>query len=75
LVALINRKQEGFSMPAEAERKAFNLHASLSDLLRSYEEISPLPNPGTVDPIAARAERALFENRPLADWEPEKGEA
>lgn len=56
------------------ERKAFNLHAALTRLLGSYIHMrkdtssEPMFDDDPTDPVN-RAEKALFENRPLADWE------
>jgi hypothetical protein len=58
-----------------AETKAFCLHAALSSLLEYHKHLirdtNSEPTFGEPEEVTA-AERALFENRPLADWEPNK---
>jgi hypothetical protein len=53
------------------ERKAFNLHVAMTRLLESYKHLQKDTNsePLFEDDVVDRAGRALFENRPLADWE------
>lgn len=58
----------------DAEIKACNLHAALSSLLESYKDLRNDTNSWPMveydsDPDKI-AEKALFENAPLADWEP-----
>lgn len=55
-----------------AETKAFNLHRALSALLDDYKHLAKDTNsePMGEDLTVKNAEAALFENRPLADWEP-----
>lgn len=71
----INRNNGKSVMEAstsDAETKAVNLHAALSRLVEDYRELVKDTNsePTFGEPEAiVKAERALFENRPLADWE------
>jgi hypothetical protein len=68
---------EGYTVTdirTDAERKAYNLHVALSDLLRHYTELlkdtdswPTFESPNDPDNVAGRA---LFDNAPLADWEP-----
>jgi hypothetical protein len=58
-------------MSTEAERKAVNLHAALTSLLNYYKGLAKDcgHDPINGDEAVEMAESALFENRPLADWE------
>lgn len=63
-------------MNTEAETKAFNLHIALSRLLRRYRRLIKDTNSEPTfgeDESVTEAEKALFENRPMADWETKKG--
>jgi hypothetical protein len=53
------------------ERKAFNLHAAMTRLLDQYKRLQKETNsePLFENSVVDDAERALFNNRPLADWE------
>jgi hypothetical protein len=57
----------------DAEAKAVNLHSALSSLLESYldlrKDTNSEPTFESENDPDKRAERALFDNRPLADWE------
>ena len=57
----------------EAEIKAFNLHVALTEALRGLEYLVDKTNSEPTfgeHPDIESARRALFENRPMADWEP-----
>jgi hypothetical protein len=57
---------------SEATTKAINLHAALSRLLESHKALIRDTNsePTFGEPEAVtEAEKALFDNRPHADWE------
>jgi hypothetical protein len=57
----------------DAEIKAFNLHVELQALLYSYNYLVRVTNSEPTfgeDVSAVRAGRALYDNMPLADWEP-----
>jgi hypothetical protein len=57
----------------DAEIKAFNLHTELEALLYSYRYLIKVTNSEPTfgeDASAERAGRALYDNMPLADWEP-----
>lgn len=57
----------------ESEIKAYNLHVELEALLYSYNKLVKGTNSEPTfgeDVNATRAGRALYDNRPLADWEP-----
>jgi hypothetical protein len=55
-----------------AEAKAFNLHCALRDLLAAHKELirdtNSEPTFGEAEAVTS-AERALFDNRPMAAWE------
>jgi hypothetical protein len=56
-----------------AETKAYNLHTELSALLEVHKELIRQTNSEPlfgVTEAVARAERVLFVNAPMADWEP-----
>lgn len=60
----------------EAEIKAYNLHTELEALLYSYKKLVKVTNSEPAfgeDVIAERAGRALYDNMPKAEWEPEHG--
>lgn len=55
-----------------AETKASNLHRELSYLLGAYQQLVKDTNSEPVfgkGDVIERTEKALFDNRPLADWE------
>lgn len=61
--------------PSDAERKAYNLHVALRSLLDAYLDLQKDTNREPLDEDSEnnpdkRAERALYDNAPLADWEP-----
>lgn len=59
-------------MTTTAETKVVNLHAALTLLLEAHKDLIKDTNSEPAfgeDQNVTDAERALFENRPLADWE------
>lgn len=58
----------------EAEIKAYNLHCALRSLLLDYQELvkdtNSEPTFESESDADKQAERALYDNMPLADWEP-----
>jgi hypothetical protein len=58
----------------DAEIKAFNLHTALRSLLEDYKELvhdtNSEPTFESENDADKKAERALYDNAPLADWEP-----
>lgn len=53
----------------EAQAKAVHLHDALAHLLDRYRDVIRGSTWSDDYDDIPRAERALFENRPLADWE------
>lgn len=54
-----------------AERKAFELHKALSNILERHKELIKDTNSELLfgeSEAVIEAEAALFENRPLDDW-------
>jgi len=57
----------------DAEIKAYNLHTELQSLLYCYEKLLRQTDSEPLfgrDLAAERAGKALYDNRPFAEWEP-----